>query len=72
MPSATPATSPVTRLEQLDRTAVLLLIACCMFWGLQQVLAKATLTEVAPMAQASFRVLGATALLVVWCRPRPL
>ena len=68
MPSATPATSPVTRLEQLDRTAVLLLIACCMFWGLQQVLAKATLTEVAPMAQASFRVLGATALLMVWCR----
>ncbi len=60
--------SAPSRLEHLDSTAITLLVACCMFWGLQQVLAKATLPEVAPLVQASIRVIGASVLLVLWCR----
>ena len=55
------------RKTHLDLLAVCLLLACCLFWGLQQVLIKATLAEVAPMFQASLRLAGATALLVLWC-----
>lgn len=47
-----------------------LLLACCMFWGLQQILVKAIMTEVAPLFQASLRCIGACVLLMVWCRIR--
>ena len=47
-----------------------LLLACCLFWGLQQVLIKATLTEIPPLFQASLRLAGATVLLWLWCRWR--
>jgi hypothetical protein len=54
----------------LDRTAVSILLACCLFWGLQQVLVKSIMDEVAPLFQASLRCAGACALLLVWCRWR--
>jgi drug/metabolite transporter (DMT)-like permease len=55
---------------QLDFLAVALLLICCVFWGFQQVLVKATLPEVPPVLQASLRFMGATALLWIWCRVR--
>ena len=57
----------VVRKAQLDTFAISLLLACCIFWGLQQVLIKATIAEVPPMFQASLRLGGATALLWLWC-----
>ena len=56
-----------SRKAHLDLFAISLLLACCIFWGLQQVLIKATIAEIAPMFQASLRLLGATALLLLWC-----
>jgi drug/metabolite transporter (DMT)-like permease len=58
------------RKDHLDATAVSLLLACCLFWGFQQVLVKATLAEVPPVFQAAVRFAGATALLWAWCRWR--
>jgi drug/metabolite transporter (DMT)-like permease len=55
------------RKTHLDLFAISLLLACCLFWGLQQVLIKATIAEIAPMFQASLRLVGATALLMLWC-----
>ena len=58
------------RKTNLDTLAVSLLLGCCLFWGLQQVLIKATLAEIPPMFQASLRLWGATALLWLWCMAR--
>ena len=55
------------RKTHLDALAISLLLACCLFWGFQQVLIKATITEIPPMFQASLRLVGATALLWLWC-----
>jgi drug/metabolite transporter (DMT)-like permease len=55
------------RKTHLDILAVVLLLSCCLLWGFQQVLIKATLAEVPPMFQASLRLVGATALLWLWC-----
>ncbi|MBC7702998.1 MAG: DMT family transporter [Rhodoferax sp.] len=55
------------RKTQLDALAVSILLACCLFWGFQQVLIKATIDELPPMFQASLRLVGATALLWLWC-----
>ena len=57
----------IARKTHLDTLAISLLLACCLFWGFQQVLVKATLVEVAPAFQAAIRFVGATALLLVWC-----
>jgi drug/metabolite transporter (DMT)-like permease len=55
------------RKSHLDTRAITLLIACCAFWGLQQILIKTTVTEVPPLWQASIRMLGAVVLLWLWC-----
>ncbi|QTD45682.1 DMT family transporter [Ottowia testudinis] len=55
------------RQEHLDGRAAAILLACCLFWGVQQVLVKATLPELAPVFQAALRFAGATALLWLWC-----
>jgi drug/metabolite transporter (DMT)-like permease len=55
------------RKNHLDTLAISLLLACCLFWGFQQVLVKATLAEVAPAFQAAIRFAGATLLLLGWC-----
>src|SRR4051812_32440056 len=58
------------RKAHLDTLAVTLLLVCCLFWGLQQVLIKATLSELPPMFQGGLRLVGATLLLWLWCRWR--
>ncbi len=58
------------RKTHLDSLAISLLLACCLFWGFQQVLIKATIAEIPPMFQASLRLIGATALLWLWCLAR--
>jgi drug/metabolite transporter (DMT)-like permease len=55
------------RKQHLDTLAVSLLLACCLFWGFQQILIKTTVGEVPPLWQASIRFVGATALLWIWC-----
>ncbi|UCU99362.1 DMT family transporter [Acidovorax radicis] len=55
------------RNTHLDSLAVALLLACCMFWGFQQVLVKATVAEVAPAFQAFVRFVLATVAVVAWC-----
>ena len=55
------------RKSHLDTLSISLLLACCLFWGFQQVLVKATLAEVAPAFQAAIRFAGATVLLLLWC-----
>jgi drug/metabolite transporter (DMT)-like permease len=54
------------RKQHLDALAVSLLLACCLFWGFQQILIKTT-GEVPPLWQAALRFAGATALLWLWC-----
>ena len=51
------------RKPHLDTVAVRVLVACCAFWGLQQILIKTTVAEVPPMWQASLRMAGAVLLL---------
>ena len=41
-----------------------------LFWGLQQILIKTTVTEVPPLWQAAIRMSGAVVLLWLWCRRR--
>ncbi len=64
------APTPPARKDHLDGLAIGLLLGCCLFWGFQQVLAKATLTELPPVFQSAVRAVGATFLLVLWCRWR--
>lgn len=58
------------RKSHLDPRATGLLVACCAFWGLQQILIKTTVGEIPPMWQATLRMTAALALLVLWCRLR--
>ena len=64
------ATAPHQRKTHLDSTAITLLVACCAFWGFQQILIKFAGREIAPLWQASIRMAGATALLWLWCQYR--
>ncbi len=58
------------RKDHLDTFAMTLLIACCAFWGLQQILIKGIVAEVPPLWQATIRMVGATTLLWLWCQAR--
>lgn len=69
-PTAAGAMTAPIRKDHLDGVAAAVLLACCMFWGFQQVLVKATLPELAPVYQAALRFAGATLLLLLWCRWR--
>ncbi len=55
------------RRDHIDRTGALVVVACCLFWGLQQILIKSIVDEVPPLWQAAIRFAGATALLWAWC-----
>ena len=55
------------RKDHLDGIAVTILLACCVFWGFQQVLVKATIPDVPPVLQAFLRFAGATLILWAWC-----
>ncbi|MDO9435586.1 DMT family transporter [Hydrogenophaga sp.] len=63
-------TSSPQRKTHLDTLAITLLVVCCAFWGLQQILIKVTVAEIPPLWQASLRMWGASALLWVWCAAR--
>ncbi len=56
------------RKNHLDLLAVGLLLMCCLFWGAQQVLIKATLPELPPVFQAWLRLGGAMLLVGLWCQ----
>ena len=58
------------RKDHLDGRAAATLLACCLFWGVQQVLVKATLPELPPVFQVALRFIGATLLLWGWCAAR--
>ena len=60
------------RKTHLDSLAMSVLVACCLFWGFQQVLVKATVAEVAPAFQATLRFVLATAFLWAWCAWRSI
>lgn len=60
----------IVRKDQLDGLASAILLACCLFWGFQQVLVKATLPELPPVFQAAVRFAAATLVLWAWCRWR--
>jgi len=62
----------MTRKEHLDPLAVGLLLACCLVWGVQQVLVKATIGEIAPVFQAAVRFAAATVVLWAWCHWRDI
>ena len=53
-----------TRRTHLDWLAISLLLLCCLFWGWQQVLVKATLPEVPAVSQAALRFIGSA--LTLW------
>lgn len=55
------------RKQHLDSLAITLLLACCAFWGFQQILIKSIVAEVPPLWQAALRFVAATALLWAWC-----
>jgi drug/metabolite transporter (DMT)-like permease len=55
------------RKEHIDALAIGIVLACCLFWGFQQILIKSTVAEVPALWQASIRFAGATALLWLWC-----
>lgn len=60
----------VQRKDHLDTFAITVLVACCAFWGFQQILIKLAGREIPPLWQASVRMAGATALLWLWCQLR--
>ena len=60
------------RKTQLDALALTVILACCATWGVAQVAAKVTLTEVPPLLQSGVRSLGAALLLLAWSRARGL
>ena len=60
----------VQRKDHLDTFAMTLLVACCAFWGFQQILIKLAGREIPPLWQASVRMVGATTLLWLWCQVR--
>ncbi len=68
------ATSPPGRQlkSHLDTIAIVLLLICCLAWGLQQVLVKATIPELAPMYQSTIRFSCALILVLIWCRFRKI
>jgi drug/metabolite transporter (DMT)-like permease len=55
---------------RLDGRAVAVLLLCCLIWGVQQTLIKATLPHIPPFLQASLRFGGGAILLWLWCRAR--
>jgi drug/metabolite transporter (DMT)-like permease len=70
--SASVVTAGRERKDHVDGLAVALLLGCCAIWGLGQVAAKLTLSEIPPLMQAAARSLGAALLLVLWSRGRGL
>ncbi len=60
------------RKDHLDGRAVAVLLVCCAIWGVSQVAAKVTLTELPPLLLSGLRSAGAALLLALWSRGRGL
>lgn len=58
------------RKTHLDSKAVVLLLGCCVLWGLNQVAAKAALSEITPLWQAGLRSIGGALLVWLWAHWR--
>jgi drug/metabolite transporter (DMT)-like permease len=64
--------TPTIRKTHLDPLAIALLLGCCLLWGWQQVLVKATLPFIPPVMQVGLRIALGTLALVLWCRVRKI
>ncbi len=60
------------RKTHLDGLAIGLLLICCIFWGWQQALVKATLPLIPPVMQVGVRFVLGTLVLMLWCRFRKI
>jgi len=56
--------------ERLDARAVLVVIACCACWGLNQVAVKIANAGISPILQVGLRSLLAGILVLAWSRAR--
>lgn len=60
----------MTRQTHLDPRAIAILLLCCLLWGINQVAAKAALTEIGPLWQSGLRSAVAAALVWAWSAAR--
>ncbi|WP_077036738.1 DMT family transporter [Pelomonas sp. KK5] len=58
------------RKARLGRGAIAGVLLCCLLWGLNQVAAKAALSEIGPLWEAGLRSLGAALLVWLWALAR--
>src|SRR5215831_16677085 len=58
------------RHDHLDLTAILVMIACCACWGLNQVMIKVASAGISPLMQAGLRGAGAGLLVLLWSTAR--
>lgn len=58
------------RQTRLDALAMVLMVALCALWGLNQVAAKVANAGISPVLQAGLRSVGSVLLLMGWCRFR--
>jgi drug/metabolite transporter (DMT)-like permease len=70
LPQTLASNGPAERKSHLDTRAVVLLVLCCLLWGLNQVAIKAALPEIPPLWQAAARSLGSAVLVWLWARWR--
>ncbi len=56
--------------DALDLTAVVVLVALCVSWGLQQVTVKIANQGISPIWQSGIRSIGSTILLLIWMAAR--
>lgn len=68
--SGSVTTPTATRRLHLDARAVVIVVLCCVVWGLGQVASKVGLTQIPPLTQGGLRSLGAGVLVLLWARRR--
>jgi drug/metabolite transporter (DMT)-like permease len=56
--------------DALDLTAILILVALCVSWGLQQVTVKIANQGISPIWQSGIRSIGSAILLLIWMAAR--
>jgi drug/metabolite transporter (DMT)-like permease len=66
----TAASTPPRTADRLDARAVLILVACCACWGVNQVAIKVANEGISPMLQVGLRSLLAGVLVLAWAAAR--
>jgi drug/metabolite transporter (DMT)-like permease len=56
----------------LDTAAVAITVMLCLSWGFNQVSVKLAIHDIPPLLQGTIRSVGATLLVVLWCKARGL